>query len=436
MGRTKTTVLACLLTALAAGAAAAPLTFEEAVAMALENNEDYLALVTQEGQAAHLVGLARSAVLPRLELSGVYTRYKDAVEFEFTEGETFTLRPKEDWNAQATLTQPLFQGMREWNAIKGARVLYRAARADLRGGVQDVALAVGAAFTDCQTAAAEREVRAHGLDLAEAQEQVATSLANAGEVTDLDVQRARAQVLAARVELVRATAAETLAYRRLARLLGLDDDARPELGPLPAALPAEASIDGLREAARRNRPELRAAADRERAAELTIKVEKGNWLPDLDLTAQYYRQQALFPSQDWVSGSLNLTVPIYDGGATAARVADARAKHRLAVLDRSRTDKRIAEEIDTAWTDHAIAEATLDMVRAQHEAATEAYRQTDIRYREGEATATDLLSAQDALVSAELDYARARYRLDLTAAVLARAAGIALVTSPIEEDEE
>jgi len=436
MGNTTRTVLACVLAAISTAAAGAPLSFDEAVAMALENNEDYLALVTHEEQAAHLVGLARSAVLPRLELSGVYTRYKDSVEFEFTEGESFTLRPKEDWNAQATLTQPLFQGMREWNAIKGARVLYRASRADLRSGAQDVALAVAAAFTDCQTAVAEREVRAHGLQLAEAQKQVATSLAGAGEVTDLDVQRARAQVLAARVELVRATAAETLAHRRLARLLGLDEDARPELGSLPAVLPADATVDGLREAARENRPELRSATDRVRAAELTIKVEKGSWLPDLDLTAQYYRQQALFPSQDWVSGSLNLTVPIYDGGATAARVADARAKHRLAVLERSRTDKRIADEIDAAWTDHAIAGATLDMVRAQHEAATEAYRQTEIRYREGEATSTDLLSAQDALVSAELDHARARYRLELAAAVLARAAGIELVALANEKDEE
>lgn len=436
MGTITKTVIACVLGAVATRGTAATLSFERAVAMALENNEDYLGLVTEEEQAAHLVGLARSAVLPRLELTGVYTRYKESVDFEFTEGESFTLRPREDWNAQATLTQPLFQGLREWNAIKGARALHQATQADLRRGLQDVALAVASAFTWCQTASAEREVREHGLELARAQQQVADSLAAAGEVTDLDVQRARAQVMAARVELVRATAAETLAYRRLARLLGIDDAARPELGSLPTVLPDDRSAESLREAATEQRDELQAAAERIRAAELTIKVERGNWLPDLDLTAQYYRQQALFPSQDWVSGSLNLTVPIYDGGATAARVADARARYRLAVLDRSRTAKRIADEIDAAWTDHTIAEATLDMVRAQEEAATEAYRQTEIRYREGEATSTDLLSAQDALVAAELDHARARYGLDLAAAILARAAGIELVPSPSEKDEE
>jgi len=436
MGNAHRQLLACALSLLAGTLAAAPLGFEQAVAMALEANEDVLALATREAQADHLVGLARSAVLPRLELSGVYTRYKESVDFEFTEGESFTLRPREDWNAQATLTQPLFQGLREWNALKGAKVLHRAAVADLESGVQEVAAAVAAAFTECRTATAERAVRSHGVDLAEAQERSATSLADAGEVTDLDVQRARALVLAARVELVRATAAETLAYRRLTRLLGLGEDERPELGPLPAPLPADATLAGLLASARERRRELRAATDRVRAAELAVKVERGGWLPTLDLTAQYFRQQALFPSQDWLSGSLNLTVPVYDGGATAARVADARAEHRLAVLERSRLEKRIADEVDAAWTEHAIATATLEMVAAQLAAASEAYRQTEIRYREGDATATDLLSAQDDLTAADLGHARARFRLDLAGVELARAAGLELVAAAPEKPED
>ncbi len=160
------------------------------------------------------------------------------------------------------------------------------------------------------------------------------------------------------------------------------------------------------------------------AAGLWIKIEKGNWYPQIDIHAQYYQQKAEFPASDWSSIALTARVPIYDGGLTAARVAEAREDLRQVELLGVELTKRIADQVQAAAIRHRSAVAAYDAAQERQTAAREANRQVDNAYRVGEASATDLLATTAELTDAENAAIIARAQREYQAIALRHAVGL------------
>ncbi|MEJ2190273.1 MAG: TolC family protein [Acidobacteriota bacterium] len=192
--------------------------------------------------------------------------------------------------------------------------------------------------------------------------------------------------------------------------------------PIPSG-----SNDELLNTAYNQRLEMQVLLHQMEAAGLFVKVEKGAWLPELDAAAQYFQQKAGFPANDWMSLSLILTVPIYDGGLTKARVARAKEDLREVELLGETLRREIADEVDTAYIGYQAALAVLDASRERREAARQAYRQVEAAYRVGEASTTDLLDATSEATDAEISQIVARSRRDFQAVSLRHAVGLAPV---------
>jgi outer membrane protein TolC len=171
------------------------------------------------------------------------------------------------------------------------------------------------------------------------------------------------------------------------------------------------------------RPEMMALDKRLQAARLMIRVEKGAWLPELDAHAQYFAQRADFPSRDWMSLSLTLRVPIYDGGVTSARVAKAREDLMDVEVMRRETDKTIRDQVESALISHRTAVAALEAAEKRRTAAREAYRQVERAYAVGEATVTDLLTSTTELTDAKTAAVIAHWQRELQAIALRHAVG-------------
>jgi len=400
-----------------------PATLKELVLSAIETHEMVELAESQIRRAQADIKLVSSALLPRLEVNGAYSFYADEQVIELSPGERFVIRPSQDWSASVDLRQTLFYGLRDWRARDIAKLNRDIADLDWSTTINDLARDVAAIFYDSLALSQWVEVRRIVLEENQNQLKVAERRFEVGEIAVAAVARWRAEVAAAKQALVVAVGEAELSRHRLMRLVG-----RAEIGDLqsPGPIPVpEGDEDQLTTDAFGQRLEMRTLLHQLEAAGLYVKVRRGAWLPELDASAQYFQQKAGFPANDWMSLSLILKVPIYDGGLTKARVARAKEDLREIELLEQTLRRDIADEVDSAYLGYRAADAVLDAARERTEAARQAYRQVERAYRVGEASTTDLLDATTEATDAETSQIVARAQREFQAISLRYAVGLA-----------
>jgi len=400
-------------------------TLSELVLQAIETHEAVQIADSEIRRAQADVGLARSALMPRLELNGSYTFYDDDLSVELSPGESFVIRPAQDFTASVDLRQNLFTGLRAWRARDIAKLNRDIAHLDRWTTINDLTIEVVRAFYDAVALAEWVEVREIVLEENQNQLKVAERLFEVGENSVADVARWKAQVASAKQALTVAVGDANLAHNRLERLVGATD-----LGELtsPGPIPIPAGTeDELTNDAFDQRPEMMTLIHQLEAAGLWVKLERGNWYPQLEAAGQYFQQKSGFPANDWLSLTLILRVPIYDGGVTKANVAKAKEDlRRVELLDQT-LRRTIEDQVDSAYIGYEAASAVYDAARERTEASRLAYRQVERAYRVGEASTTDLLNATTEATDAETSQIVARVQREFQAIFLRYAVGMPLL---------
>jgi outer membrane protein len=417
-------VVVCLA-ALPSGAVAQELegaTLSELVLQAIETHEAVQIADSEIRRAQADVKLARSALMPRLDLNGTYTFYDDDLSIELSPGEIFVIRPAQDFTASIDLRQNLFTGLRAWRARDIAKLNRDIADLDRWTTINDLTLQVAGAFYDAVALAEWVEVREIVLEENENQLKVAERLFEVGENSVADVARWRAQVAAAKQALTVAVGDAALARNRVERLVGatlLGELKSPGPIPIPAGTEDELTTDAFGQ-----RPEMLTLIHQLEAAGLWVKLERGNWYPQLEAAGQYFQQKSGFPANDWLSLTLILRVPIYDGGVTKAQVAKAKEDVRQIELLDQTLRRTIEDQVDSAYIGYEAASAVYDAARERTEASRLAYRQVERAYRVGEASTTDLLNATTEATDAETSQIVARVQREFQAISLRYAVGL------------
>jgi outer membrane protein len=397
-------------------------TLPDLVRTAIATHPEVLRADSQIRRAQADIKLTSSALLPRLDLSGNWTRYQEELAIEFAPGQDFVIRPIEDWLWSADLSQTLFYGFRDWRARDIARLNRDIAELQRMTAINDLTLAVAAAFYEAIATEQRVEVERIALAAIEGQLRVAERRYEVGEVAVVDVARWRSEVAGAKQRVVVAEGDAEISRRRLARLVGV-----PEVGELrrPGQIPVPPGDDDtLKTEAMEGRLEMAALRHQFEAAGLFIKVERGAWYPELDANLQYLQQKSEFPADNWLSFSFNLRVPVYDGGLTSARVARAKEDLREVELLTIEVGRRISDQVDAAAVTYRAAEAALAAAEERREASTEAYRQVDNAYRVGEANTIDLLDATTEATDAENSHIIAAAQREFQAIALRHAIGL------------
>jgi len=397
-------------------------TLKELVLHAISTHEVVQKADSEIRRAQADVVLARSALMPRVEANGTYTFYDSDLSVELSPGESFVIRPSQDFTASLDLRQNLFTGLRAWRARDIAKLNRDIAELDRWTTINDLTLDVARTFYDAVAMAEWVDVRETVLKENENQLKVAERLFEVGENSVADVARWRAQVAAAKQALTVAVGDAALARSRLERLVGAT-----ELGELrsPGPIPIPAGTDEeLTTEAFGRRPEMLTLTHQLEAAGLWVKLERGNWYPQLEAAGQYFQQKSGFPANDWLSLTLILKVPIYDGGVTKANVAKAKEDLRQVELLEQTLVRVIEDQVDSAYIGYEAASAVFDAASERTEASRLAYRQVERAYRVGEASTTDLLNATTEATDAETSQIVARAQREYQAIFLRYAVGL------------
>jgi outer membrane protein TolC len=195
----------------------------------------------------------------------------------------------------------------------------------------------------------------------------------------------------------------------------------------PALLPpmAEASAG-----AAATSPDIKAAASSVEGAGHDIAVARYGYLPSLGLDFFYginanqfaarthygpdsevpYRQNLGYMAQ------ATLNIPVWNWGATRSKVKQAELRRDQARIDLSLAQRTLQSSLATAYAEAQAAQAQLDSLRSSVDLATESLRLTVLRYQAGEATALEVVDAQNTATQARNAYddGLARFRVAFT----------------------
>lgn len=192
-----------------------------------------------------------------------------------------------------------------------------------------------------------------------------------------------------------------------------DDSTQP---PLP---PSRADAE---EAAAHKNPDLAAAEAALHASQQAVTTARDAYLPSLGLNYTYGINSAQVAVNGpngqrnlGYSASGTLDIPIWDWFATRDRVKQSEVRRQAAQVQLSYTQKRLVASLDELYNEVAVSHEQLGSLDKSVQAAREGLRLTELRYKVGDATALEVVAAQDQLV--QIETARAdgvtRYRVAL-----------------------
>ena len=337
----------------------------------------------------------------------------------------------DNYRTRLDLQWPIYTGGRLDAIERAARIEATASEDEVAAARRDLTLEITRAYWALVTAGesvrvVDESVQRIGAHLQDVRHQLDAGLVPPNDVSSVEAQASRQQMLA-----IQARGNRDMAEAELARLAGLEPGAA--IDPVVSLAPPPAEMlmpDALVETAKQQRPERAALAKRVRAAEERSRAAAAGIKPTVAIGGgfDYARPNPrIFPREGaWKTSwdaSVNVNWPLFDGGRTQGEMAEAAASARAAQERLAEFDSALALEIRQRLTELTSTRAAIAAAADAVRSATEARRVVGERFNAGVATSTDVLDAQVALLQAELDRTQAVASARLADARLARAVG-------------
>ncbi len=366
--------------------------------------------------------LARSAWLPHMGLAaGAGKNVAGITGFGTPLSQTYDSN-----NVSVNLTQNLFNGQ-AWTALSQADHRIEASEATLVYAQQQLALKVTGAYFDVLQAEAQARVAQEQEKLLGAIAEQTRMALEVGTGDVIAVHEAQARLDAARSDLVKSGNAVTVARRALQRLTHRHPGALDDLGPFEPKPPQPDRSDPWVATALASQPLLHQSEAQLQIAREQVEFNRRARWPVVSLQGiAQHTQGMLLPGMDinQKGASINLSMPLFDGGQISATVdqAQAQAQAGLEALNGLRDDVTLATQ--TAFHDLEDSVAQLKATQQAAASARVSLEGTRAAYEVGTRSIIDLLAVATDYIRAEQNYHAARYAHVVARVRLKAAAGI------------
>lgn len=425
------------------------LDLEYALAYALDNNFAIRQAKERIRQQEGVILEVRSAQIPNVSASAGYSRNSD---------DTSTNGRDHAWSVDITARQVLFAGGGVTASVKGQQLALDAAVLALKAVINDTLVDVRIRFFTVLLNREKIKVQEQNIELLQRQLQDVKNRFEAGTVSNFEVLRAEVAVANAQVPLITARNDYRLAIEELRQSLGYVNADEQNVTRLPEFLgtlefrpasfdpqgTAGATPDQTRDLvrsalniAREQRPDLQRLNVLAASAEQGVTVRRAGYLPNVSAFGSYdWRRSPVSSTKSSLEGwtvGLQSSWDIFDGRATAGRVAQARSfleQTKLALAEAQLTvDVDVRRAISSYQQATELAQASQKVV----EQAEEAVRLANARFSAGTATQLDVLTSQVDLTTARLNQLQAFFSYNVAVAVARRAMGQADELMPTKE---
>ena len=419
-----------------------PLTLAEAAAAALRTHPTIAGAAARTDAAQAGLDQAQARRLPGLQLDASLTHFQEPMivaplhRFDPTDPPRFDETLVQGrLGAAYTLVDGGVRGAR----IKGAGAGVVVAERMREAAEMELLSRVATTYASLSTASTVRDAAQAQFYALEAEQTRANQRVETGAAARVELLRASAALEDARAQMAAARSQVDLARRSLALLMGVPPESieirpispvttRPTTQPQYTASPQDRPTQ--------TPPHIAAAARAVDAAEAAVSAERATRLPRLDAGAALldFGTPTGEHVLEWQAG-LQLSWPVFTGGARSAslRRAEAALAEPRADPDAARLDARRAE--DVARSAITEADARADALMAALTQWIEVARIEALALENGAGVQSDLLRAHASLFQATAGLARARSDAVVARVELARAQG-ALTLDRINEQLE
>ena len=233
----------------------------------------------------------------------------------------------------------------------------------------------------------------------------------------LEVSQARAQVASTAATLTQSRSDVRNGRHMLAFLVGVAEIDGPLIDDVsvPAQLP---SVDSFRLYAATHRQDLLGAESAVRAAKYAVDAAIAEYYPSVTIdVAGFLFRQYYSDASKW-DAILIANLPIFSAGIIQADIRDAWSKLRQAALYQSELLRQIDRDVQVAYDNLTTTQEELTSLNEEVQAASDSLNQSQQLLKNELAIPLDILTAQDTLLSAQLNYtneetSRSIYYLDL-----------------------
>lgn len=190
-------------------------------------------------------------------------------------------------------------------------------------------------------------------------------------------------------------------------------------GATAIAAPVAANPDTLQEAlisAYQNNPTLLSARAQQRAVDETVPIARADGLPSLNATAQYTEflkqsSNSFTAPARALGANLDLSVPIYSGGAVKNGIRAAETRVQAGQADLRGTEASIFSQAVGAYMDVIRDQAIVGLSRSNTKVLEVNLKAASDRFEIGDLTRTDVAQSNSRLALARGDYRTAQANL-------------------------
>ncbi len=314
------------------------------------------------------------------------------------------------WSAGLTGQQTLFNGARNANTVRKAESQVSASRETLRVMEESVLLSAATIYMDVSRDAANLEVQQNNVRVLQRTLKDTQNRFSAGQVTPTDVAQAEAQLAAGEATLHAAESTLITTRANYRRIIGVDPGNLAPTSPVDRLAPT--TLEAAIVVGTAENPAITAAIYGVDVAQLQVKIAEGALLPTLALQGSVQQQNypnILQPNLFLGTVTLNLSVPIYQGGAEYSAIRlnkETVAQQRLSV-DQVRDQTRA--NVVQAWGQLIAAKAEVEAAVRQNAASERALNGVRNEAQAGQRTTLDVLNAEQALVNARVSLITAQH---------------------------
>lgn len=373
---------------------------------------------------------SRGGLAPQISLNAdvtdVQQNIRESDNFLFPEGKSRFYNS----NYSISLTQALYR-KDVYARVPQARAEVRQADATFLAAEQDLIFRLSqalftylAAQDSLGFATAERQAIA--AQLHEGEERL-----GAGLVTIADVQDLRGRFALAQAAEIEARGVLEDSRHAIAEITSeVPDEIKTLADRFPLTRPEQDDVKAWVDAALFQNPRIRALQAAAEVARHEMHRQRAAYVPAFDLLASFRHTDSggtVFGEGNEIQNTevgVRLTVPIFDGGRTSARVTGAALQRSIAQADLERERRRIEREVRVSFSNVIASISRVEALEKSVFAHQAALSVKEEGWRSGINTGLIVLDARKELFSAMRDLAQARYLHILNSLKLKQGAGI------------
>jgi len=395
----------------------------KAIELALENNYGIKIVSNNNKIAKNNASLLNSGYLPTVTGNSGITYNRDNIEAEFTNGQSTALDGAKSsrYNASVNLNYVLFDGLGRYYDYKRLKEEYKLSELQARETIENT---IGQLFTVYYNVAQVAEnVQTLEKTLAISKDRIrrAKYQFEYGQGTQLDILNAQVDINNDSINLINAKQQLINTKRDLNVVLG---------NSVTSEFDVETAInfilrfnkEDLFNKMKANNVTLLQVENNIRINQFLVKANKSGFLPTIGLTGSYGWNQnnnnaasfVAVSTNTGLSGGVNLTWNLFDGGGTVTRVKNAKINLENQKYQKQSILIEVERDFYNAWDDYQNKLAIYQVQEDNIVTSKNNFDRTQEKFKLGQVTSIEFRQAQLNLINAELSRNQAKYQAKLS----------------------